>query len=235
MRDFMVGGAQLVLHTWKNNDGVLYFTYCCWNDRKPGYFALSLRRSSRLQVPGHHRLPIQQLVPRRRLEGPVPQSRGSSCRCDLSLTSASRSAACSVHFSPASTWRVTLLLLRARPQPRRVRTWCPESLSTWTALTAPTSSPSPRPCWPTSRRGRSLSSPGVSSVTAGVRFRMFSVLFVSLSTFSEWAVHSDIKAFRRLTVCKTSACFCFIWRRPPASELHTFNVAVHQFDLFILN
>lgn len=69
-----------------------------FNNPQPGHFAFYLRRTSGLQVPGHHRLPIQQLVPRRSLEGPVPQARGSRCRCDLGAVSANQSAAGFIHF-----------------------------------------------------------------------------------------------------------------------------------------
>lgn len=87
------------------------FVVCCnLNDLKSSCFARYLRRSSSLQVPGHHRLPIQQLVPRRSLEGPVPQNRGSRCRCDLSLTSAHQSAAYFVHFS--LHWRCKSVFVR---------------------------------------------------------------------------------------------------------------------------
>lgn len=70
-----------------------------FNNPQPGHFAFYLRRTSGLQVPGHHRLPIQQLVPRRSLEGPVPQARGSRCRCDLGAVSANQSAGWFYSFS----------------------------------------------------------------------------------------------------------------------------------------
>lgn len=117
------------LATTDDEDGVFVlphiysftFVTCCFlNDPKLKHFALYLRRSSGLQVPGHHRLPIQQFVPRRSLEGPVPQSRGSHCWCDLSLTPATNQPA--AYFAHLSLRRrcesvfVTLLLCASAAQ-----------------------------------------------------------------------------------------------------------------------